>query len=128
MGSIGSVGSAGSASTNPKAGTTAPPQPLAYGSFTAADKQAAIDNVKPAASKKGVFSNKQREKQAGGAKTPQVETLHEDVVVGGTKPKPHSEGKLLVTLACCIVVMLTFLVCFKSVFCVNVSYIVIINF
>lgn len=96
MGSIGSVGSAGSASTNPKAGTTAPPQPMAYGSFTAADKQAAIDNVKPVASKKGVFSNKQREKQAGGAKAPQVETLHEDVAVGGNKSKPHSEGTLLV--------------------------------
>ena len=66
---------------------------MAYGSFTAADKQAAIDNVKPVASKKGVFSNKQREKQVAGAKVPAVETLHEDVAAGGVKPKPHSEGR-----------------------------------
>lgn len=93
MGSVGSVGSAGSTGTHPKAGTSAPPQPLAYGSFTAADKQAAIENVKPVVSKKGVYSNKQRAQLAtGGSKAPQTETVHEDVAVGGAKNKPQPEG------------------------------------
>ena len=88
-----------------------PPTPLAYGSFSAPDKKAAIETLsnsnivknyldkKPTATKKGMISNKPRGQpnQSNKGVAPD-EKSDKETISSEVKTKPHTEGKIDISM------------------------------